>query len=594
MKKRTRFVIILAVLGLCFAFLYPTLKWYFWTDNNDKALALGSREKIKDYVINMTRADIDSLFQSAKQDSKDPLDSKYAPLIKQAEKNLKELDKPKPAVWTARALVAAFPQSATGSNRAEQNKLAEEKARAVMSPILETAYREKILSIKSAQANAVKLGLDLSGGMSIIIKADLSAITDDSDGSSGSAKKDAMRIAIDTITSRIDKFGLTEPVIRQQGNDRIYVEIPGAADADKINSIIMGRGLLAFHIVDAEATKAFKTYYASHPTQTFDADYNLLDPSIIPQDTKVLGVYKKDAYGVDQRTDFLVVKKEAALDGKHLKRVNTARDPKKNTPLVLFELDGEGAEIFAKVTTENKEKQLAIVTDEKIKSAPTINTPITGGSGQIEGFGAEEAENLKTVLRTAWLNVPLQLENQQVIGASMGAQAINQGLKALQWGLIAVLAFMLLWYRTAGLNACIAQILNLYIVFSILSAFNLTLTLPSIAGMILTIGMAVDANVVIFERIKEELALHKSREAAIEAGFDRAFWAIMDSNITTLIAAVFLSVLGTGPIKGFAYSLTIGVISSVFTALFVSRLIFDFGTETLRQKTLHISWRRNA
>ena len=150
---------------------------------------------------------------------------------------------------------------------------------------------------------------------------------------------------------------------------------------------------------------------------------------------------------------------------------------------------------------------------------------------------------------------------------------------------------MLIWYRSAGINACIAQVLNLYIVFSVLSAFNLTLTLPSIAGMILTIGMAVDANVVIFERIKEELALHKSREAAIQTGFDHAFWAIMDSNITTFIAALFLSILGTGPIKGFAYSLTIGVVSSVFTALFVSRLIFDFGTETLHHKKLYITWR---
>jgi len=399
-----------------------------------------------------------------------------------------------------------------------------------------------------------------------------------------------MNLAIATSPSRIDKFGLTEPVIRQQGEDRIYVEIPGAADADKINSIIMGRGLLAFHIVDDDATQAFYSYYNSNPTRTFDADYNLIDPSIIPADTTVLGVYSKDAYGLDERQGFLVIKKEAALEGKHLQQVSTTTS-QTNEPLVVFELDKEGAEIFATVTTENQGKRLAIVSDDKIKSAPNIREPITGGTGTISGFSADEAENLKTILRTAWLNVPLQLENQQVIGASMGEQAINQGLRALQWGLIAVLAFMLIWYRSAGINACIAQILNLYIVFSVLSAFNLTLTLPSIAGMILTIGMAVDANVVIFERIKEELALHKSREAAIQTGFDHAFWAIMDSNITTFIAALFLSILGTGPIKGFAYSLTIGVVSSVFTALFVSRLIFDFGTETLHHKKLYITWR---
>lgn len=581
MKKRTRFIIILAVLGLCFVFLYPTLKWYFWTDKEDKALALGSREKIKDYVVNMTRFDVDALIAAAKADAAEPVEAKYAPLIKAAQQNLKALKKPQPAVWTAAALLAAFPEKS------------EANTRAVITPLLEEAYRNKILTIKNMQANAVKLGLDLSGGMSIIIKADLSAIDSAAEGDGATAKKEAMALAIDTITSRIDKFGLTEPVIRQQGEDRIYVEMPGAADADKINSIIMGRGLLAFYLVDDEATNAFYTYYTENPAKTFDADYNLLDPSIIPEDTKVLGMYRKDAYGLDEREGFLVVKKEPALEGKHLQRVSTTTN-QTNEPLVVFDLDQEGAKIFADVTTQNVHKRLAIVSDDKIKSAPNIKEPITGGTGTISGFSADEAENLKTVLRTAWLNVPLQLENQQVIGASMGEKAIQQGLKALEWGLLAVLLFMLIWYRSAGFNACLAQVLNLYIVFSVLSAFNLTLTLPSIAGMILTIGMAVDSNVVIFERIKEELALHKSRQAAIEAGFDRAFWAIMDSNITTFIAALFLSVLGTGPIKGFAYSLTIGVLSSVFTALFVSRLIFDFGTETLHQKKIHISWRLNA
>ena len=287
MKKRTRFVIVLAVLGLCFVFLYPTLKWYFWTDKDDKALALGSREKIKDYVINMTKTDIDALIVSAKNGDPDPVSTKYDPLINAAKKNLKSLGKEQPSVWTAGALLAAFPENS------------EEKARSTMSPILEDAYRSKILSIKNAQANAVKLGLDLSGGMSIIIKADLSAVTGDSGETGSSAKKEAMNLAIDTISSRIDKFGLTEPVIRQQGEDRIYVEIPGAADADKINSIIMGRGLLAFHIVDDDATQAFYSYYNDNPTRTFDADYNLIDPSIIPADTMVLGVYNKDAYGLE-------------------------------------------------------------------------------------------------------------------------------------------------------------------------------------------------------------------------------------------------------------------------------------------------------
>ena len=394
MKKRTRFVIVLAVLGLCFAFLYPTLKWYFWTDKDDKALALGSREKIKDYVINMTKVDVDALITAAKAGNTDPLASKYEPLIKAAKKNLKSLGKPVPTVWTAADVLAAFPENS------------EEKARSAISPILEDSYRSKILSIKNAQANAVKLGLDLSGGMSIIIKADLSGVTGSGE-TDLSAKKEAMNLAIDTISSRIDKFGLTEPVIRQQGDDRIYVEIPGAADADKINSIIMGRGLLSFHIVDDDATNAFYSYYNANPTHTFHADYNLLDPSIIPEDTKVLGLYSKDSYGLDERQGFLVIKKEAALEGKHLQRVSTTTS-QTNEPLVVFELDKEGGEIFATVTTANQGKRLAIVSDDKIKSAPNIKEPITGGTGTISGFSADEAENLKTILRTAWLNVPLQ------------------------------------------------------------------------------------------------------------------------------------------------------------------------------------------
>ena len=586
MSKRFRFIVVLLVIALCFVFLHPTLKWYFWTNQEDKALALASREKIKDYSENMARADVDKLIEMAASNSTEPLSEKYAPIIKEAKNRRKALGMEIPSQWTAQDVAASFKLSS------------KEKFIPIAQSILETAYRDSILGIKNYQTNAVKLGLDLSGGMLVIIKADLDAAIS-ADGASSDtiadSKKAAMTLAMDTLRSRIDKFGLTDPVIRRQGDDRIYIEMPGAADADKINSIIMGRGILAFHIVDDEATQAFREYYRNNPGKTFDADYNLSNPEIIPEDCMVLGVYHKDAYGIDERDDrepFLVVKKQAGLEGKHLVSVDTSTDQRSNNPLVNFSLDAEGAKIFAELTANNVGKRLAIVSDNKIKSAPNLKEPITGGSGSISGMSATEANNLKTVLRTAWLNVPLQLETQQVVGASLGDEKINEGIKALQWGLIAVLVFMLVFYKEAGINACIAQILNLYIMFSILSAFNLTLTLPSIAGMILTIGMAVDANVVVFERIKEELRLGKTREASINAGFEHAFSAIMDSNITTFIAAFFLSILGTGPIKGFAYSLAIGVVSSVFTALFVSRLIFDFGTQTLKLEKIHISWRK--
>lgn len=632
MNKVTRLIIVLLVLALCFVFLLPTIQWYFLTGKEDRALATESREKIKDYAINMATSDVDYLVSQARNNSSEALDvGRFAAVIEQAKANLKATGKTAPTTWTAVDVLKAFPAAS------------ETIARSEIADVIETAYRNRILKVKSYQTNAVKLGLDLSGGMSLIIKADLTALdeettneplassvvetdvattstegtedhtdTANTDAStatlsaadsrsadtvtrvSAATKQEAMALAIETLRSRIDTFGLSEPVIRQQGEDRIYIELPGATDTDQINSIIMGRGILAFHLVDTDATTAFYDYYNQNPGNTFDANYNLLDPTIIPEDTMVLGVYHKDAYGIDERDDrqpFLVVKKEASLNGKHLTSVETSRG-NSNEPIVQFSLDSEGGDIFATLTSENKGKRLAIVSDNKIKSAPTINDAITGGSGVITGFTETEGENLKAVLRSAWLNVPLELESQQTIGATMGKQAIDQGLTALMWGLIAVFAFMLIYYLEAGINACVAQILNIYIMFSVLSAFNLTLSLSSIAGMILTIGMAVDANIVIFERIKEELLLGKSRASAISAGFDHALSAILDSNITTFIAAAFLSILGTGTIKGFAYSLSIGVLSSVFTALFVSKLIFDFGSETLNLQTIKMSWRK--
>ena len=352
----------------------------------------------------------------------------------------------------------------------------------------------------------------------------------------------------------------------------------------------MGKGVLNFRLVDSAATESFSLYYSQNPASTFDASGDLINPGIIPDDCEVLGLYQKDAYGLDERIGYLVVKKEIALDGQHIKSAEISSD-RTGRPQVSFQLDTEGADIFGEFTAAHVSEGLALVSDNKIKSYATIREPIPNGQVALSGFGLEEAQNIQKVLQTAWLNVPLSIESQQIVGASLGDQAINQGVNALLYGLLAVMLFMLIWYKGAGINAVVAQILNLYIMFSILSAFNLTLTLPSIAGMILTIGMAVDANVIIFERIKEELLLGKSRASAIEAGFNNAFWAIMDSNITTFIAALFLSQLGSGPIQGFAVSLAIGVVSSVFTALVVSRLMFDVGTDVFKKKSVSISWR---
>ncbi len=576
MSKRSRFILILAVLVVCFLFLWPSISWYALTPKEDQALALSSLEKIKDYSSQMALDNVASLKAAMKANPSAEIGEEYSYLLKEAKKNYKALGKDVPSPMTVRDVLVSFSTEAD------------------LVATIESHYRDGILDAKDKYTNSVKLGLDLSGGMSVIVKADLDAVVEAQGENLEDAtvlRETAMAQAIETLTSRIDKFGLSNPVIRQQGEDRIYIELPGAADSNRINSIIMGKGILNIRHIDSDATNAFQEYYAANPGRVFASNGELLNPDVIPEDTEVLGYYIKDDYGLDEFKSYMVVKKEIVLDGKYIKSAAVASDNITGKPEVHLTLESEGAEIFGDFTASHVGQSLAIVSDDKIKSYASIREAIPGGNVSISGFDLEEAQNLQKVLQTAWLSVPLSVESQQVVGASLGEKAINEGLKALIIGLLAVMVFMLLYYKGAGFNAIVAQILNLYMMFSILSAFNLTITLSSIAGMILTIGMAVDANVIIFERIKEEIRAGKGRAAAIAAGFGHAFWAIMDSNITTFIAAVFLSQLGTGSIQGFAVSLAIGVVSSVFTALIVSRLIFDFNTEVIKKQKVSISWR---
>lgn len=593
MNKRSRFIIILVVLAVCFAFLWPSISWYARTPKDEQSLALSSLENIKNYTSKKARDEVQNLISIAAKNPDEILDSSYDYLVKAAKKNYKNLAKAykgmgqaapeTPKVMTVSAVLDSF-QGST--------------AQVDLQNVVEAKYRNEILKAKNRYNSSVKLGLDLSGGMNIIVHADLDKALEEQRKNGevtdvAQFKKDAMAQAIETLTSSIDKFGLTSPVVRQQGDDRIYIEIPGAADTDSVSAIIQGKGILNFRLVDEQATAAVMNYYRQNGV-VFNSDGNLVDPTIVPDDVEVFGYYTKDAYGLDQLVngyEYIAVKKEIALDGNHVKSANVTSDPTTNQPEVTFDLDLEGADIFAKFTGEHVNERLAIVSNGKVKSAATIRQAIGGGQVQLSGgFSVQEAQNIQKVLQTARLEVPLEIESQQVIGASLGETAIKQGMQALAWGLILVFAFMIIYYKGAGINAVVAQILNIYIMFSVLSAFNLTLTLSSVAGMILTVGMSVDANVIIFERIKEELRDGKSRAASISAGFDNAFWAIMDSNITTFIAAAFLSKLGTGSIQGFAVSLAIGVCSSVFTALVVSRLMFDFGTDVLKKQKISIGW----
>ncbi|MDR0323949.1 MAG: protein translocase subunit SecD [Treponema sp.] len=578
MSKKYRFFIILAVLGVCFLFLWPTLRWYYFIPEDQKALALQTREQIRTYAQNVAIRDYERIMEAARSNEAVPGGMEYLTAI--AKKSNK---RPQPETWTARTVLETF------YSREEVRNTIEKK------------YSDEVFALKALHGKAVKLGLDLSGGLSIVLQANFESLRDRLGRSPNDEdKSNAMESALGLLNTRIDSFGLTEPVIRLQGSEQIYIEIPGTADPELINDIIMGKGSLAFHLLDAEATESFNSFYRANPAAALElVNGRTTNPFVVPDDAMILGVYDKDRYGLDEQArnsdgslQYIAVKREIGLDGNHIINSSVDRDNIDGRPLVVFNLSSEGGNIFYDLTLANIGKSLAIVLDGKVRSYPRINQGISGGSGSISGFGADEAHSLALILRTAALPVELEVINQQSIGASMGEDTIRQGLYALLGGIAAVFVFMLIYYKTAGINAIIAQLLNFYIMFSVLSALGFTLTLPAIAGFILTIGMATDANVLIFERMKEEIRLGKSRKAVVEAGFSKAFWAIMDSNITTFIAAIFLSMLGSGPIRGFAITLSIGVFSSVFTSLFVSRLIFDFGTDVFRTKNVSVSWFR--
>jgi len=574
MSKIRRLIIVLAVFAVSLAFIFPTIQWYFLTPKEDQAIAVGSREQIRDFSRRMAYAALADLKVKALAGDTADLSQKYDVIALVAKKAYKDARRALPKDWSAANLLAAF------SN---------ERA---MFDAVEAKYREHALKLKSLHGNAIQLGLDLAGGMSVIIQADMNVMSEKLGHQvSSSEREDAMQRAVEVLNSRIDQFGLTEPVIRRQGEDQIYVEIPGTADPERINSIIMGKGNLAFYIVDSEATAALNSYLTNNPLGVDERTMTVSQQGIVPAGKVIRKVYKKDSYGLDEFTgEYLVLEGKPGLDGSHVQSATVSTDQITGQPETNFVLDKAGGDLFYALTSANVGKSMAVVLDDRVKSYARIQEPIRE-SVRITGFSGDEAQNLATLLRTAALPLSLTVANQQAIGASLGEDAIAQGEKAVIVGLLAVFIFMFAYYKGAGVNATVAQIANLFIMLSVLTAFKLTLTLPSIAGFVLTVGMAVDANVVIFERIKEELRDGKTRKAAIEAGFHKAFWAVMDSNITTIIAALFLAQLGSGSIQGFAISLAIGNITSLFTSLFVSKLIFDFETEVLGKKSVSISWR---
>ena len=524
---------------------------------------------------------------------------------------------------------------------------------------------------------AIQLGLDLQGGMHLVLELD------ESDRSfTGAEQSDAIDRALEIIRNRVDEFGVSEPLIQKVGDERIIVELPGIQDEDRAKSLVQQAAYLEFQLVvdgqdaidqiqavDAALTgRVIPVETTGTAVDTVAGGAETGDaPDTVGGDTtagrtleELTGVgdtASADTTGVaglvagnrplssllqtipraNDQNDFLVPETEvpnvesmladsaavSALapgyewlwsgdpqtfsDGRSYKTlyllhsdplmtgeaVATASagfDPQLTSqPIVSLEMTSEGAGLFGDITRAHVNQRLAIVLDEVVRMAPNINQPIADGHAQIEGFDSvEEARDIAIVLRAGALPAPLEIIEERTVGPSLGADSVEAGRMAGLLGLLAVMALMAVYYRASGLVANVALLLNIVLVLAALAGFGATLTLPGIAGLILTVGMAVDANVLIFERVREELEVGKTVRAAIDAGYDRAFVTILDAQLTTLIAAAVLFQFGTGPIKGFAVVLTIGIICSIFTAVFVTRTIFDTWMRRSAATTLSI------
>jgi preprotein translocase subunit SecD len=383
-------------------------------------------------------------------------------------------------------------------------------------------------------------------------------------------QKLAVDQALETIRNRIDQFGVAEPDIRRQGEKRILIQLPGIKDSRRAKDLIGRTAQLEFKLVDD-----------TH-------DVNAAVKGNIPAGREVLYLVKKDTETGKTSKVPLLLRKRTLLTGANLTNARVDFD-QFNSPFVSITFDKKGARDFERITGDNVNKRLAIVLDDTVASAPVIQEKIAGGKARITGnFTLDEAKDLSIVLRAGALPAPVSILEERTVGPSLGADSIRKGLISMLIGGILVVLFMIAYYKGAGIIADLALVLDIVLIAGGLAAAKATLTLPGIAGIILTIGMAVDANVIIFERVREELALGRTPRAAIDAGFNRATLTILDANVTTLIAAIVLFQFGTGPVKGFAVTLSLGVVASMFTALVVSRLIFDYILGSRKVKTLSI------
>jgi SecD/SecF fusion protein len=433
---------------------------------------------------------------------------------------------------------------------------------------LKRAILNKVQREASGQ---IRLGLDLRGGTAFMVGVDVEkvVVAAEEQGTNkvtfselerAHRKEQALSQAVEVLRKRVDRFGVAEPVIQPQGDSRILIQMPGLSESDSeaVRETIQKAAHLEFRIVHPESD-------------------SYLQRGVIPPGYEILREEVTGKDGVKGSRAYVVGKKaEGGLTGKYVQRAGVALHPVTSKPEIHLSFDSEGASKFGKITTDHVGQQLAIVLDGELYSAPNINEPILGGNCQITGnYDLKEAYRLANALENP-LEAPVSILEERTVDPSLGKDSIDSGIRASLIGTALVAGFMLGYYLLAGLVANVALILNILILIGVMCSVDATFTLPGIAGIVLTIGMAVDANVLIFERMREELEAGKSLRGALNAGYDKAFGTILDANVTTLISSVILIYFGTGPVQGFGVTLTIGVAVSMFTALVVTRLFFDF------------------
>ena len=425
------------------------------------------------------------------------------------------------------------------------------------------AERETLDALGERPKRMLNLGLDLRGGSSLLLELDVSKLK------SNEPLNEAMQRAIEIIRNRIDQYGVEETQITKQGDKWIMVQLPGVSNPQRAEELIGKTAMLEFRIVKNDTSAAQKAIEALEASnKPFDDEGNL-DPAIaalVPEGYQLMRT-KDGGYSLVSAT--------ASVTGADLDNARVVMMGENGYPEVAFSFNAEGSKKFGQLTGANIGKQLAIVLDNTIQSAPTIQSRITR-DGRISGtFTPEEARSLAIVLKAGALPAPVRIIEKKVIGPTLGEDSIKSGLSASAIALVLILLFMAVYYKAAGVIADIALLLNFVFTVAIMSYFSATLTLPGIAGMILSLAMAIDANVLIIERMREEKLLGKPVYEIINLGYDKAWSAIFDSNITTIIVGACLLQFGTGPVKGFAVTLIIGLLVSLFTAVFVTRAIYE-------------------